>query len=121
MKLGGFDENMSGPEDFDFSQRIIATYGKLATARTKSFISHNEGHIQIMELWKRKFYYGRSLKHYFVKKENKQFNGKQGNIMYRYGIFFAHPLKLLTHPVLAVGMLVMKTGELMALYLGARL
>lgn len=116
--VGGYDETMSGPEDFDLAQRMVSQFGDKAVGRIHSFIIHNEGRIRIWELLKRKFYYGKSLRSYANKKHNKGFHSKQGSVFYRYGVFFAKPMKLFSHPLLALGMLLMKTGELSALAIG---
>lgn len=117
-ELKGYDESMSGPEDYDFPQRVAATYGKAAIMRSSEFIIHNEGNLQFWELIRRKYYYGRSMKQYITKSANKKDAFQQANIFARYLLFLKNPIKLLHHPIISMGMIILKTSEICALGLG---
>lgn len=118
-KLGGYDQSLSGPEDFDLPQRLKHIYGAQAIARIKSFILHNEGNLQLTELLKRKFYYGKSIGAYRQKVEHTHFVAKQSNPFARYKLFFQKTnLRTKFTPVFW-GMLGLKTAELVALAFGA--
>jgi len=54
LKAGGFDENITGPEDWDLSQRVgqIAQIGFI-----QSLIYHNEGQISLLNQMRKKYYY----------------------------------------------------------------
>lgn len=62
----GFDEELTGPEDWDLPQRINRKYQML---RIKSFILHDEGDLKLPYLARKKFLYGLSVYKY-LKKNN---------------------------------------------------
>lgn len=119
QSLGGFDENLTGPEDFDMSQRIIARYGTSGISRITSYIYHNEGTIVLWDLLRKKYYYGKKMRRYMIKNENKSAFKKQANPLARYALLFQKPAIFLSDPVHAVGMIIMKSLELGALAIGA--
>lgn len=108
IKLGGYDEKLVASEDWDLSQRI-GEIGKIV--RIKSFIFHNEGHISLRKTIKKKFYYAQKFSMYMDGHNHHANVPKQVGILSRYGLFFAHPIKLFRNPVLGIGMLFMKTCE----------
>jgi glycosyltransferase involved in cell wall biosynthesis len=118
ISLHGFDEAITGPEDFDLSQRFTARYGVNAVTRIKSPIHHDEGVIMLGNLLRKKYYYGKKMHRYISKNENKSVSGKQANPFNRYLLFFQKPGVFLTDPIHATGMILMKTLELGALGLG---
>src|SRR3989338_5625100 len=63
-EFGGYDETLTGPEDWDLPQRLAK---KHRVGRIKSFILHNEGCPTLFKLAKRKYYYGLSA-HQYLKK-----------------------------------------------------
>lgn len=119
VSLHGFDEKLTGPEDFDLSQRVIARYGSSSMSRIPSYIYHNENAIFLCELLKKKYYYGKKMRRYITKDENRSLSRKQANPFARYALFFQKPGVLFSDPVHAIGMMVMKILELGALALGA--
>lgn len=64
LKEGGYDEMLTGPEDWDLPKNIAKTH---RIGRIKSFIEHNEGHLQLSDLIKKKYYYGLSAHKYLTK------------------------------------------------------
>ncbi len=56
-EIGGYDEKMSGGEDWDLSDRFIAKFPKFS--RTKSTLLHDDGEIKFNEVIKRKAYYSK--------------------------------------------------------------
>jgi glycosyltransferase involved in cell wall biosynthesis len=117
-ELGGYDERMSGPEDFDFPQRVVDTYGKNAIGRIRDFIIHNEGRLTLYSLLKKKYYYGLSMNSYVTKRHNVKKAIAQGNILLRYVLFLRKPSLLIRAPHISVGMIIMKTLELFSLFVG---
>lgn len=111
-KLGGYDEENTGTEDFDLPQRIIKEYGRESTGRIKEFILHDEGKISLAKLLKKKFYYGKNLNIY--KRNNLNFYKKQANLFKRYLLFLSHPKELLENPAIGFGLFIMKTLEFAA-------
>lgn len=108
MDAGGYDETMVSGEDWDLSRRI-AERGQLA--RVTPFIHHNEGRLQLWRTLKKKAYYARQARHYLVKNPAGSQLTKQVGPLQRYKLFFAQPHKLFDNPLIAAGMLFMKTCE----------
>jgi glycosyltransferase involved in cell wall biosynthesis len=115
FEFGGFDEGLTGPEDWDLSQRIGKKY-KLG--RIAAFIRHNEGQLSLVKTIQKKYYYSKKFGPYLMKSENKKNSSQQFSIVGRYSIFFKQPKKLFKDPVLGFGMLFMKTSEFVAGGLG---
>lgn len=108
-EMAGYDERMTGPEDWDLPQRIKKKY---KIGRIKSFIIHDEGRVSLINLTRKKYYYARSLSFYFQK------HPFQTTI--RQAIYFLRPAfyknwrKLLSQPVTAGGMILMLMAEQIA-------
>ena len=70
-KIGGFDINLVGPEDWDFNNKIIDK--KYIISTTKNLIFHNEENITFITYLKKKLYYSKSMAKYIQKwgKESK--------------------------------------------------
>lgn len=103
----GYDENLTGPEDWDLPQRISKKY---KIGRIKSYILHNEGKTSIINLMKKKYYYGLSANKYLTKQGGSIFNAK--TVYFLRSAFYKNWLKLILHPVLTVAMFVMLTLEM---------
>jgi len=110
-KLGGYDETLTGPEDFDIHQRLRDLYGNRAIGRISLLIHHNEGNLSLWKVMKKKFYYARNLKRYAKKVSNKGYYKKQADLFARYKIFFKNPFLLFRNPCIGLGMLILKTAE----------
>jgi len=105
----GFDENMSGPEDWDFDKKI-RKIGKTDIIKTP--IYHNEQNFNLIQYLSKKNYYIKSFDTY-VKKWGKDDADiqKQLGIFYRYfGVFTENGKwkKLVFHPILSLGMFFLK-------------
>lgn len=105
----GFDENMSGPEDWDFDKKI-RQIGKVDLV--KAPIYHNEQNFNLLQYLNKKNYYIKSFDKYIKKwgKEDEDIK-KQFSIFYRYfGVFFEKGKwkKLCLHPVLTFGMYILR-------------
>ena len=116
--LDGYDEHLTGPEDFDLPQRLRVKFGNEAVGRIHAYILHNERTLSLGKTLKKKFYYGKKMKQYIIKDENRKFVVKQSSPFARYTLFFSRPSVLFAHPMVALGMLLMKTLEMGALALG---
>lgn len=119
--LHGFDEQLTGPEDFDLTQRLRMHFGKNSVGRTKSVIRHDEGYIKLSDLLQKKYYYGEKMKTYRKKASTQTYFSKQANVFSRYRLFFKNPKKLFSDPMVGMGMLFMKMMEMIALGIGAML
>lgn len=105
LQLGGFDETLHGPEDWDLSQRAteLTTVGFV-----KSEIRHNEGRITLRPQMRKKFYYARSFRRYARK--HPAMARRQANMLLR-PAFLRHWRGLARDPFHAAGMFVLKFCE----------
>lgn len=117
-KVGGYDETLTGPEDFELSQRVKAVYGPQSVGRITAYIFHDEGNLSLVKLLRKKYYYGRKMRRYRNLSESKPFFAKQANIFRRYALFFRHPQMFISDPLHAFGVLIMKTLEMGAIGIG---
>lgn len=63
-QVGGFDEQMTGPEDWDLGIRVNQIG---ARARVKAEIDHDEGHVSYLDACRKKAYYAPGIA-YFIRK-----------------------------------------------------
>lgn len=105
LEIGGFDETLTGPEDWDFDRRIRET-GK--TGIINSPVYHNEGEFNLKKYLDKKVYYAKSFDKYIQKwGKNDPMVKKQLGFWYRYfGVFIENGKwkRLLIHIVPAAGM-----------------
>ena len=113
--VGGFDESITGPEDWDLSQRVKDKYG---LTRIHSFIYHNEGKLTFWKTVGKKYYYAKKVNQYTKKSINKDVSKTQFSLINRYKTFLQKPGKLFRDPVLGLGVLILKTAEFIAGGLG---
>ena len=111
LKVGGYDLENTGTEDYDLPHRIQMHFGKKSIGRIESYIFHNEGNLSLIKTCFKKFYYSQNLSIYFKKKENLSYFIKQSSPIYRYILFFKSPTLLFKNPILGLGMLYMKLCE----------
>lgn len=111
LDIGGFDENLTGPEDWDLDMKIRE---KGRTAIIDSVIYHNEGAFCFRKYLAKKEYYALSFEKYINKwGRNNPAIKKQFGFLYRFfGIFIEKGgwVKLLIHPILAAGMYFLRTS-----------
>jgi glycosyltransferase involved in cell wall biosynthesis len=105
LAIGGFDEKQTGSEDWDLSDRMLARYGGFA--RSSARLVHDEGHIELVGLLRKKRYYARrGIADYLQVAPD-----------YRRVPFPLRPsvrrqwTRLLRHPILAGGAMTMKLLE----------
>jgi glycosyltransferase involved in cell wall biosynthesis len=109
LAIGGFDENLNGPEDWDFDRRL-RTAGKEVIA--SAVIFHNEGRFNLRRYLKKKSYYSRGFTAYIAKwgRDDPGIR-KQFGFRYRYlGVFLENGKwkRLIGHPLLAGGMIFLR-------------
>lgn len=112
-KIGGYDESITGPEDWDLPLRIREKY---QIGRIKSFILHDEGMVSLFSLAKKKFYYGKKLSPYLKKHPLKT---TMPQIFYFLRASFYKNWRLLfKNPLISFGMFLMLLVEEIAGLLG---
>ena len=108
LEFGGYDEKITGPEDWDLPQRIKKKY---KIGRIKSFIHHNEGKLSLLRTMRKKYYYAQKFAPYF--KKHPQIAPLQANLLFR-PAFFRNWRVLLRSPILTLGMFFMRACEMLA-------
>jgi len=109
VELGGFDENLIGPEDWDFDRRVRGI-GKVSII--DSPVYHNEGEFSFRRYVNKKAYYAKSFDKYIKKWPGEDSVIKQQlGLGYRYvGVFVENGKwkRLIRNPVLTVSMYVLR-------------
>lgn len=108
-KVRGFDETMSGPEDWDFDKKI-REIGAVSIVRQPLY--HNESEIVIGRYIKKKEYYAKSFENYIKKwgKNNPDIK-KQFGVYYRFfGVFIEKGKwkKIVKHPILFIALMLLR-------------
>lgn len=121
LDIGGFDENLNGPEDWDFDRRLRAA-GRVGIASAPIF--HDEGGFSLRRYLKKKSYYSLGFADYIAKwGRGDPGIRKQFGFYYRYlGVFLEGGKwkKLIRHPLLAAGMIFLRLAVGLV-YLSSRL
>ncbi len=73
-EFGGYDLNLTGPEDWDLPERINKKYPKKYFTNSKIF--HNEGDYGLLRILKKKFYYAQKASTYISKHNMKLTDSK---------------------------------------------
>jgi glycosyltransferase involved in cell wall biosynthesis len=109
LESGGFDESLSGPEDWDFDRRI-KELGRVKLVN--SLLYHNEGKFDFKKYFRKKKYYAKTFDRYIKKwGRSDQIVRKQLGFYYRlFGVFFENGKwrRLIKHPFLAIGMYILR-------------
>lgn len=116
--LSGYDETIDAFEDYDLPQRLKAQHKGNVIGRIDSYIIHDEGNLTLSKTLKKKYYYGKWMRKYLAKIENRTVGMKQRNLLARYGLFFNNMEKILRAPIVFIGMLFMKSFEFLFSGLG---
>ncbi len=109
IKFKGYDASITGPEDFELPLRMRKA--GVLIGRIDSYILHNEKRLSLWRTMKKKFYYASHASVYL--KRHPDMTMSQGNLLFR-PAFIRGWKKLLRHPILALGMLTMRSLEMAA-------
>lgn len=106
---GGYDERIrGGGEEYDLPDRV--TKLGYTTGRIGSFITHLEGKLSLWETTKTKFYYGKTSFYYL--RNHPRSASRKFNIFRP--IYLKKWNKIVSHPILSSGMVIMKACEFSA-------
>lgn len=94
-KAGGFDERLTGPEDYDLFYRVSKKY---LSGRIKSYILHHEEDLSLMRLLQKKFYYAKQGAYYAEK--HPELIKTQGNLLLRKA-YFKNWKKFISNPAVS--------------------
>ncbi len=104
-QIGGYDENLLGPEDWDLDRKALQITQNVAL--TDGHLWHNEKFLTLKRTLQKKRYYCDGCERYREKWHNDEIVRRQLGIKYRYwGVFTENGKwrKLLRHPLLAAVM-----------------
>jgi glycosyltransferase involved in cell wall biosynthesis len=110
--LGGWNERLTAAEDWDLADRVAAA--GVGVGRIDAWIWHDEGRIRLRTTFTKKRYYGRWIDRY------RQTDSGRRRRMFTRPALLRRPARLLRHPVLAAGMVVLKATEAAGLLRGVR-
>jgi glycosyltransferase involved in cell wall biosynthesis len=113
-KVGGYDESITGPEDWDLPENIKKI--GFTTARIKGVIYHHERILSPLQLAKKKYYYALSSHRYLKKHAISLVSPK--TIYFLRPVFYKNWQHLLGHPILSSAMFLMFSFELVGGGLG---
>jgi len=113
-KIGGYDEKITGPEDWDLTERLIRKKYKIGVVA--ALIYHHEKVPSLVNLLKKKYYY--ALKAHRFLKKNKTPVLSAKTIYFLRPVFYKNWRKLISNPKLSLGMFTMLFLEQVAGALG---
>lgn len=113
-KIGGYDETITGPEDWDLPETIRENGYKIKRINQKIF--HYERIPSLKSLFKKKYYYSLSAYRYLEKHKIPIIGPK--TIYFLRPVFMKNWQKLVKNPALSFGLLIMLIVEIMGGGLG---
>lgn len=99
FKFGGYDKNLTGPEDYDLPYRISREY---KVGRSNDFILHHEENLTLKKLLSKKYYYAKRGASYASK--HPKLVWVQGTILFR-RVYLRNWRKFVHHPLLGISFL----------------
>ena len=105
--VGGYDETITGPEDWDLPE-MISQKG-YSIVRIKQPIYHYEHIPSYFSIIKKKYYYGINAHRYLSKHHISALSSK--TIYFFRPVFYRQWKKLIKNPILGIGMIVLLAGE----------
>lgn len=107
-RIGGYDETITGPEDWDLSATLRSKDYKLGWV--PNLIFHYEKAPSLFFLFRKKFYYGLRAHKYLSKQKVSTLSPQ--TIYFLRPVFYKQWKKILTHPILSLSMFLMLFVEL---------
>ncbi len=105
QEFGGYDLELTGPEDYDLPYRISQKY---KIGRSHEYILHHEENATLKKLLSRKYYYGRHGAVYA--KKHPELITKQGNLLFRKA-YLKNWKKFVKNPLLGTSFIIVRTLE----------
>ena len=113
-ELGGFDAGMSGPEDADLRLRVRGSGRAIAMAPV--LVDHDEGRLTVRDVMAKRYYYGRSIPSF--RDANAGAVSSQGREIVK--AYARNSGRLARDPAHALGMVALRSLEVLAYATGAR-
>lgn len=107
-RVGGFDTTLSGLEDWELTDRVRGGGGVLG--RVRGLVRHDEDGLTLLDSFRKKRYYGQGGARYV----RSGMRGRWWRLRHR-----SQLLQLARHPVLAAGLVILKSVEAAGFALGA--
>lgn len=107
-KAGGYDEKITGPEDWDLPETIKKIGYKIE--RISSRILHQENISSLSDLARKKYYYALRSHRYLKKQNISPLSAK--TVYFLRPVFYKKWRKLILNPILTLGMFLMFSVEL---------
>lgn len=111
FSLGGFDEELNGPEDWDLREKALKAGHKIG--RIKALTMHHEGQVDPIIRIKKKFYYGKTMGEYIKKHPHIA----KAQIPFFRRCYLRNWKLLVKNPLHTLGFLTLKFGEMLAVAL----
>lgn len=113
-RCGGYDTSITGPEDWDLRNTILRLGYQID--RVSAIIYHYERISSLHDLLKKKYYYALKTHRYLSKHKISLMSSD--TIYFMRPVFYRNFDRLITHPILSVGMIVVLSFELLVGSLG---
>jgi glycosyltransferase involved in cell wall biosynthesis len=107
IKAGGYDTNITGPEDWDLPERIKKHGYNIG--RVNTVIYHHERINSLYQLAKKKYYYAHASHKYLSKHQIPVVSAK--TIYFLRPVFYNNWKRLVSNPLLTIGMVLVLTVE----------
>ena len=114
LSVSGYDESITGQEDWELPIRM-KKQGYNVTERINSFILHDESSLSLIKHLKKKYYYAKTL--HIYQNKHPDYAYAQYNPFRRFGLFLKNR-RFYSNPLLALGVLVIKSLEYIAAGVG---
>lgn len=111
---GGYDINITGPEDWDLRDTILKSGYRIA--RINALIYHYERIASLFDLLRKKFYYALKAHRYLSKQKVSILSVE--TIYFLRPVFYKNIDRFIKHPLLSAGLITVLSAELLAGGLG---